>query len=224
MEPGGPRAFQCRGKPARMQRRRLPFSPPTLRACRSSPKRSIFHWDRPCASIPGRLIKSVCCRCSFRCSGHRSIVPWLKTMVETGEIFHPLRWTPGEAMQLLKDVPQLESGGRRGPHARRLARKPSTAAASGGYGRRQRAQGNRPGCASRFPHGSDARWRIPERPRDPGVVSENRRARASQGPVGGDRSRAPHPHDGAFPRSGAYCRREQGSPSERPCGCSREPR
>ncbi|HXO30990.1 MAG TPA: DEAD/DEAH box helicase, partial [Candidatus Acidoferrales bacterium] len=28
-----------------------------------------------------------------------------------GEIFHPLRWRPSEAMQLLRDVPQLESAG-----------------------------------------------------------------------------------------------------------------
>jgi len=32
-------------------------------------------------------------------------------MVDRGEIFHPLRWTPGEAMQLLRDVPQLETAG-----------------------------------------------------------------------------------------------------------------
>src|SRR5262249_8869933 len=36
---------------------------------------------------------------------------WLKAMVDAGEIFHPLRWTPQDAVQLLKDVPQLESAG-----------------------------------------------------------------------------------------------------------------
>ena len=36
---------------------------------------------------------------------------WLKAMVDAGEIYHPLRWTPGEALQLLRDVPQLESAG-----------------------------------------------------------------------------------------------------------------
>jgi len=36
---------------------------------------------------------------------------WLKTLVDAGEIFHPLRWTPQEAIQLLRDVPQLESAG-----------------------------------------------------------------------------------------------------------------
>jgi len=37
--------------------------------------------------------------------------PWLKTLVDAGEIFHPLRWTPQEAIQLLRDVPQLETAG-----------------------------------------------------------------------------------------------------------------
>jgi non-specific serine/threonine protein kinase len=37
--------------------------------------------------------------------------PWLKAMVDAGEIFHPLRWKPNEAVQLLRDVPQLESSG-----------------------------------------------------------------------------------------------------------------
>ncbi|HLJ44889.1 MAG TPA: DEAD/DEAH box helicase [Bryobacteraceae bacterium] len=37
--------------------------------------------------------------------------PWLKTMVDAGEIFHPLRWTSSEARQLLTDVPQLEAAG-----------------------------------------------------------------------------------------------------------------
>jgi non-specific serine/threonine protein kinase len=37
--------------------------------------------------------------------------PWLKAMVDTREIFHPLRWTPPEALQLLRDVPQLETAG-----------------------------------------------------------------------------------------------------------------
>jgi hypothetical protein len=36
---------------------------------------------------------------------------WLKEMVDRGEIFHPLRWTPGEALRLLQDVPQLETAG-----------------------------------------------------------------------------------------------------------------
>ncbi|MEO8260148.1 MAG: SNF2-related protein [Acidobacteriota bacterium] len=36
---------------------------------------------------------------------------WLKAMVDAGEIYHPLRWTPPEAFQLLTDLPRLESAG-----------------------------------------------------------------------------------------------------------------
>jgi superfamily II DNA or RNA helicase len=37
--------------------------------------------------------------------------PWLKAMVETGEIYHPLRWSPARALTFLKDVPALEGAG-----------------------------------------------------------------------------------------------------------------
>ncbi len=36
---------------------------------------------------------------------------WLKAMVDAGDIYHPLRWTPGEAFQLLTDLPLLEAAG-----------------------------------------------------------------------------------------------------------------
>ena len=39
------------------------------------------------------------------------ICPWLKAMVDSGEIFHPLRWKPDDAFRFLQDVPQLESAG-----------------------------------------------------------------------------------------------------------------
>ncbi|WP_457093548.1 SNF2-related protein [Microvirga sp. P5_D2] len=38
-------------------------------------------------------------------------VSWLKAMVDTGEIFHPLRWNPAEAARLLNGVTDLESAG-----------------------------------------------------------------------------------------------------------------
>jgi superfamily II DNA or RNA helicase len=37
--------------------------------------------------------------------------PWLKSMVDAGEIFHPLRWTPHHALRFLKDVSAIESAG-----------------------------------------------------------------------------------------------------------------
>ncbi|MCP3476133.1 DEAD/DEAH box helicase [Bradyrhizobium sp. CCGUVB1N3] len=36
---------------------------------------------------------------------------WLKTMVDSGEIFHPLRWSPQHALRFLKDASVLESAG-----------------------------------------------------------------------------------------------------------------
>jgi non-specific serine/threonine protein kinase len=39
------------------------------------------------------------------------VCPWLKAMVDAGEIFHPLRWTPQEVLQLLRDVPKRETAG-----------------------------------------------------------------------------------------------------------------
>jgi non-specific serine/threonine protein kinase len=37
--------------------------------------------------------------------------PWLAEMVESNELFHPLRWTPADAMRLLADTPRLEAAG-----------------------------------------------------------------------------------------------------------------
>ena len=39
------------------------------------------------------------------------LCPWLRSMVDAGEIFHPLRWTPRDAFRFLADVPSLESAG-----------------------------------------------------------------------------------------------------------------
>ncbi|MBI4502499.1 MAG: DEAD/DEAH box helicase, partial [Gemmatimonadetes bacterium] len=36
---------------------------------------------------------------------------WLKQMVDAGEVYHPLRWSPQEAFRFLNDVPALEHAG-----------------------------------------------------------------------------------------------------------------
>ncbi|MGC2464678.1 MAG: DEAD/DEAH box helicase [Candidatus Acidiferrum sp.] len=63
--------------------------------------------------------------------------PWLKAMVDEGIIFHPLRWQPSEAMQFLRDIPQLESAGVvvRMPAAWRANRpaRPQVSATIGGH-------------------------------------------------------------------------------------------
>ena len=57
---------------------------------------------------------------------------WLKPMVDAGEIFHPLRWSAGDAARFLGSVPDLESAGvvvrmPAGWHANRPARPQVTA-------------------------------------------------------------------------------------------------
>jgi non-specific serine/threonine protein kinase len=36
---------------------------------------------------------------------------WLRAMIDSGEIYHPLRWSPAEALRFLSDGPQLEAAG-----------------------------------------------------------------------------------------------------------------
>jgi non-specific serine/threonine protein kinase len=36
---------------------------------------------------------------------------WLREMVEAGEIYHPLRWMPEDALRFLTDIPKLETAG-----------------------------------------------------------------------------------------------------------------
>ena len=36
---------------------------------------------------------------------------WLREMVDAGDVYHPLRWLPGEAYQFLSDLPKLEAAG-----------------------------------------------------------------------------------------------------------------
>lgn len=36
---------------------------------------------------------------------------WLREMVDAGEVYHPLRWSPEDALRLLRDVPRLEACG-----------------------------------------------------------------------------------------------------------------
>jgi non-specific serine/threonine protein kinase len=36
---------------------------------------------------------------------------WVRTLVDSGQVFHPLAWTPSEAHRLLRDTPMLEESG-----------------------------------------------------------------------------------------------------------------
>ena len=58
------------------------------------------------AGAKGQLLKLLepVSRASERCG-------WLKAIVDTGEIFHPLRWAPSEALRMLADIAVLEQAG-----------------------------------------------------------------------------------------------------------------
>ncbi len=112
---------------------------------------------------------------------------WLKTMVDAGEIFHPLRWSPQQALQFLKDVPALESAGVvvRMPASWRMNRpaRPQVKATVG----RQGAVAARDGCAARLPDGGDARRRKTLGGRDQAAARAIRRAGLDPRQVGRDR-------------------------------------
>lgn len=107
-----------------------------------------------------------------------------------GRTFPPLRWMPDQAMQLLRDVPQLESAGVvvRMPAMWRANRPPQRASDS--HRRWQAAIGTGANCASRFPLGSNPRWRKTHRGRDQRIARQAQRACFDSRALGSGRSAA----------------------------------
>ena len=104
-----------------------PGSPPTAR---SAMPRSA----RRCASTPARAAKAELLKLLEPVSRASESCAWLKEIVDSGEIFHPLRWTPSEAMRLLEDVARwsrrasscgCRPAGRAPARAGRRSRRPS---------------------------------------------------------------------------------------------------
>ena len=91
---------------------------------------------------------------------------WLRPMVDEGEIYHPLRWTPGEAARLLTSVPDLERAGVmvRMPPSWRANRPPRPKVT----GDRRRPQAVSPGAGgrARLPDGRHAGRRDTDREGD----------------------------------------------------------
>ena len=65
----------------------------------------------PCANTPARARRRELLRLLEPVNRASESSAWLKEIVDSGEIFHPLRWTPKEAMRLLSDVETLERAG-----------------------------------------------------------------------------------------------------------------
>ena len=123
---------------------------------------------------------------------------WLKAMVDAGEIFHPLRWSPQQALQFLKDAPAARKRGRGGAHAGELADEPARASPGQGDGRRQGALGARPRCTARLHDGGDARRRKAVGGRDQAAARPFRRPGIDPRQVGRGRPRPAQPDAGAI--------------------------
>ena len=99
-------------------------------------------------------------------AARRRACPWLKAMVDAGEIYHPLRWTPAEALATADRHAPARSRRRHRARAGRVARQSSAAPAGHRDGRRQAAVGPRRRGAARLPHGRHPRRRAADRGRD----------------------------------------------------------
>ena len=109
---------------------------------------------------------------------------WLTAMVESGELYHPLRWSAAEAFQFLTDVPKLEAAGIvvRAPSAWASGRPPRPEGP--GEHRRPGAVGPRQGCAARLSGGADARRGATHGSRNPRPAQGVRRTAISARTLG----------------------------------------
>ena len=113
---------------------------------------------------------------------------WLKAMVDAGEIYHPLRWTPAEAFQLLTDLPLLEAAGIvvRVPGTWRANRPLAAAGERDGW--RQAAIRSWRGRAARFPDGGHAGRRALDCRRGSHAAGELEWTASRPRPLGGSES------------------------------------
>ena len=98
-------------KTARMPSVRSPFSPPMRQGSPPTARSATPLSARRCASTPAREPRPSFSRLLEPVSRAGERCAWLKAIVDSGEIFDPLRWTPSEAMRLLEDVATLEQAG-----------------------------------------------------------------------------------------------------------------
>ena len=101
--------------------RRSPSWRPTPRGSRPRPRRSTCRSARPCANTPGRPTATKLLALLLPVQRAAETCDWLKPMVDAGEIFHPLRWTPGGRRALADQRAGAGGGRRRGAHAGHLA-------------------------------------------------------------------------------------------------------
>ena len=165
---------------------------------------NIFRWGRLCGEYAGAANKDRLLSLLLPVQRASETCPWLKAMVDAGEIFHPLRWTPSEAMQLLRDVPQLESAGVvvRMPATWRGNRPPRPQVSAQIGGKAPSGLGQDALLDFQMEVTLDGERLTAAEIR--GVIGEIRWAGAGPRPLGGSGPRAAEPHDGALPRGRAH--------------------
>ena len=202
LEPGRSRALQPGGEPPRRRSTvRLPrhLHDPALR-----PGARAARAARPgAARIRRRGQSREAAVAAAAGAARRRDLRLAPAMVDAGELYHPLRWTPREASRLLGQRARPGACRRRRAHAAVVAGQPSAAAAGDGHRRRAQALGARARGRAGLPHGRDAGRRDAEREGDRRAAVRHRLAGAAARPMGRDRSRAPRALDPAVPRGRA---------------------
>ena len=148
---GGARALSPRGEPGGPRGARSRSWRPTARGCRAGAGPSIGPWATPFASTRARATGHGSWPCSSPCSARRRGVRWLRELVDSGDVYQPLAWTPRGRLPVPAGHPGLRgiaawwcacpTGGRRSAPPR-----PQRA----GHGRRRRARRLRDGRAARL--------------------------------------------------------------------------
>jgi len=94
-----------------MKKRLLRSLRPTRRVSRLNLARSTCPLPRRYVNMQARKNKARLLSLLKPVQEAAKVCAWLTAMVESGELYHPLRWSAAEAFQFLTDVPRLEAAG-----------------------------------------------------------------------------------------------------------------
>ena len=80
-------------------------------ACRRRDAFSTSRWAGRCSNTPAPRTGRRClaCWCRIQRAAERSDL--VKELVDSGDVYHPLAWSPREAHRFLQDIPIFEESG-----------------------------------------------------------------------------------------------------------------
>ena len=162
------------------------------------------------------------CWCPCRTAAERSTL--IKELVDSGDVYHPLAWSPREAHRFLQDIPIFEESGLivRVPDWWKPHHPPRPIVNVQDRWPAQVQSGRR--CAARFLGRRRARRRAVERGRAAGIAGLGGRPGPAQGQVGGGRSRETGRGARALADRRTQGPQRTGCPSSKGCACWRAPR